>query len=485
MKKSINKIILILIAIIIGTSSSSVFATDLKTELNIVQKSSEKKYLENDQGYISKSIVDIDSDNGEVTIELKLSNTKKAVEEKNYTEVVLLMDNSLSMDYKTSEGKTRKTIIVESAKELVNTIYDTSKNVKTGIVKFCGETSLTSPLNAATIITNLATDKQSVLEGLETYEKQSTQSGTNIQKGLIKAENMFSKDSGNKIIILLTDGVPNEDTYRNSVKDANMVMTNEKYNTILENTKNELMKIDNEGIKLITLMTGTNSDDLDRDGNVVTNTEDDLKAIEKIFGTQEKPTTGKFYNAKTSNAEQIIKNDITKDVQEIINTPITNLKVIDYFPDDIMNNFDFSYANNPSLGNVSKEIQSETKTIEWNINELKGSEVATLRYKLKLKDMKNTELLNKTISTNEKVVFTYQDIDAKEHEVILESSPKIKLGEVKKTENANDSKKDEDKTTAPGKIPQTGVNITIALSIIVVIAVSIVIYKKYRDLKDI
>ena len=190
-KKSINKIILILIAIIIGSSSSSVFATDLKTALNIVQKSSEKKYLENDQGYISKSIVDIDSNKGEVTIELKLSNTKKAVEEKNYTEVVLLMDNSHSMKYKTNEGKTRKSIIVESAKELVNTIYDTSKNVKTGIVKFCGEMSLSSPLNAATIITNLTTDKQSVLDGLETYEKQSTQSSTNIQKGLIKAENMF------------------------------------------------------------------------------------------------------------------------------------------------------------------------------------------------------------------------------------------------------------------------------------------------------
>lgn len=485
MKKSINKIILILIAIIIGSSSSSVFATDLKTTLNIVQKSSEKKYLENDQGYISKSIVNIDSNNGEVTIELKLSNTKKAVEEKNYTEVVLLMDNSLSMDFKTSEGKTRKSIIVESAKELVNTIYDTSKNVKTGIVKFCGETSLSSPLNAATIITNLTTDKQSVLEGLETYEKQSTQSSTNIQKGLIKAENMFSKDSGNKIIILLTDGVPNEDGYRNSVKDANMVMTNEKYNTILENTKKELLKINDEGIRLISVMTGINSDDLDEYGNVITNTEDDLKAVEKIFGTQEKPTTGKFYNAKTSDAEQIIKNDIAKDIQEIINTPITNLKIIDYFPDDIMNNFDFSYVNNPSLGDASNKIQSETKTIEWNISELKGNEVATLKYKLKIKNMENTELLNKTIATNEKVVFTYQDSDTKEHEVILESSPKIKLAEVKKTENTNGSKKDDDKTTAPGTIPQTGVNITIALSIIVVIAVSIVIYKKYSDLKDI
>ena len=116
MKKSINKIILILIAIIIGTSSSSVLATDLKTELNIVQKSSEKKYLENDQGYISKSIVDIDSDNGEVTIELKLSNTKKVVEEKNYTEVVLLMDNSHSMKYKTNE------ICLNSTFEILNTI---------------------------------------------------------------------------------------------------------------------------------------------------------------------------------------------------------------------------------------------------------------------------------------------------------------------------------------------------------------------------
>lgn len=51
--------------------------------------------------------------------------------------------------------------------------------------------------------------------------------------------------------------------------------------------------------------------------------------------------------------------------------------------------------------------------------------------------------------------------------------------------NTNGSNKDDDKTIAPGTIPQTGVNITIALSIIVVIAVSIVIYKKYRDLKDI
>ena len=72
-----------LICFIILSMFSSVFATELNTKLNIIQQSSETKYLENDQGYISKTIIDTDEDTGEVTVELGLSNkTNISAEEK-------------------------------------------------------------------------------------------------------------------------------------------------------------------------------------------------------------------------------------------------------------------------------------------------------------------------------------------------------------------------------------------------------------------
>lgn len=481
----LKKIFIILILLMI-VMCGSVNAEELKTSLDIIQKASETKYLENDQGYISKTIVDSNASTGEVTIELKLSNTKKEISKSNDTEIVLVIDNSNSMQFKTAEGKTRKSILLDSAKNLVNTIFDTSNNVKMGIVKFCGETGLWS-LYAASVITKSTSQREDVIAGLTTIENGSTESGTNIQKGLIKAEELFSESNGNKVIILLTDGCPNEDGEKNSVVASQMVMSNEKYNTILSNTKNELINIDKKGIRLISLMTGVNSNDVDENGNVITSTEDDLQAIKTIFGTEDNPTAGKFYNAKTADISQVIQNDITKDVQEILNTPLNTVKVTDYFPEDIAKNFEFSYVGNPSIGTVSDSIDSESKTITWDIGTLKGDEVATLKYKLKIKDMKNEQLLNKTISTNEKVVLTYKDTDLKDYELILSSSPKIQLSEVKggltSTSNKNNEK---DNTIAKGILPNTGINVVIStVSVITIILIAIVFYKKYSNYKDI
>lgn len=125
-----------IVAIIVITLSTSVLATDLKTTLNVVESASETKELENNQGYVSKTIVDSNSDTGEVTIELKLSNTKPETNTSGDTEIILVIDNSLSMDYKTADGRTRKSIVLNSAKTLVNSIFDSSKNVKIGIVRF-------------------------------------------------------------------------------------------------------------------------------------------------------------------------------------------------------------------------------------------------------------------------------------------------------------------------------------------------------------
>ena len=126
-----------------------------------------------------------------------------------------------------------------------------------------------------------------------------------------------------------------------------------------------------------------------------------------------------------------INDKIYIEVLEKVQNPINTVKIVDYFPEDITENFEFSYVGNASIGTASEGIDEETKTISWDIGTLKGDEVATLKYKLKIKDMQNTDLLKKTIATNEKVVLTYKDTKSKDYTVELTSSPKIQLSEEK------------------------------------------------------
>lgn len=454
--KNILIISILLVSILLNIFITTVSAVNT-TQLEIVQKASETKYLENDQGYISKNIVDSNSNTGEVTVELKLSNTKRAEETTVKTEVMLVIDNSPSMDFVTESGLTRKEIVIPAAKTLVDKLFDNSSSLKIGVVKFNGGYSVSS---ASTLMCSLTDDKNKILNTLDTLNSQSTTSGTNILAGITRANNSFSSDCQNKIIVLLTDGVPNYDLSSYSGNDT----TTDKAKTIQENTKSGLISISNSGAYVVSMMTGMSETDgnTDKNGTVYdkqSTVEDDLKAVENIFGTSTNPTVGKFYLVASADIESIVNNDILNDVIEKIQNPINTVKIVDYFPNDITKNFEFSYVGNPTIGTVSDTIDTETNTISWNIGTLKGDEVATLKYKLKLKDMNNKELLDKVISTNEKVVLTYNDNENKEYEAILESSPKIKLTEIKQNVNENnveDNTTKKDNTIAKAELPNTG-----------------------------
>ena len=93
--------------------------------------------------------------------------------------------------------------------------------------------------------------------------------------------------------------------------------------------------------------------------------------------------------------------------------------------------------------------------------------------------MQNTELLNKVISTNEKVVLTYIDSNSEDYIVTLTSSPRIELVEIKEIEEPKDN------TTAPGTIPQTGLKTILEISVIIIGCICIIAYFKYKKLKDI
>ena len=121
--------------------------------------------------------------------------------------------------------------------------------------------------------------------------------------------------------------------------------------------------------------------------------------------------------------------------------------------------------------------------------------------------MKNENLINKTIATNDKVVLTYKDTASKDYTVTLLSSPKIQLSELKKELSADVSnnqttekvvkteepaksielaeQNNADTTTAKGKLPQTGVNMAIIFVMLLIALFSIITYKKYNSYKDI
>lgn len=496
-----NIVAVAIIALIILTLNSNVLAADLKTTLNVIQKSSETKYLESDQGFISKSIVDSNKDTGEVTIELKLSNTKKDVDTTVDTEIFLVVDNSPSMDFVTSTGKTRKELVLNSASKLVTSIFDTSSKVTIGLIDFHGYGlfSGSASIYDATVRQKLTNNKETVLSAINKELERSTSSGTNIEAGLRTALKNFSTSANNKVVILLTDGIPNADINGNYEHSD---ITSEKGISIQDSTKQSILDLKAAGIYTITMLTGMSETDgnTDKNGNEYTDAntiEEQLVAAEIVFGTTDNPTADKYYLVSNLNINEIITKDILRDVKNKIQNPINTVKIVDYFPKDITDNFEFSYVGKASIGTASEKIDTKNNTIEWNVGTLKGDEVATLKYKLKIKDMKNSNLLNKTISTNEKVVLTYKDTDSKDYTVTLSSSPKIQLSEVKeestntkkdnpvKENSVQENSKEKDNTIASATLPKAGKSMVIVALALVVLLALMVAYFKYNKLKDI
>lgn len=516
MKKELNKILAIcFVLFIIVSVFSNVYASDLKTSLNIIQKASETKYLDNDQGYISKTIVDSNTDAGEVTIELKVSNTKKQIEEitkYENTEIYIMVSENIVL----KTEKLQK--YVNNIEKLASSILEINSKTKIGIIGITGtvrdgteqengnmvwgdndEGEVAGSASNAEIVVKLTDNVDTIVNGIKTMNPSKIGYRMNLQAAIKLANQSYSNNT-NKILISLYDNVPSiaigvkgNTSYGgwNSPYSTPEEAVKAKHEEIAIRTRNEILTLRTSNVSFFILRpddtsydetwysTSTGEKLLDFDGSPY---------VQKLYGTIDNPTYGKMYSFNDDSINSIITENIYQDVKEVIQQDISNVKVEDYFPKDITDNFEFSYVGTPSIGTVTDSIDKETGTITWNIGNLKGNEVATLRYKLKVKDMKNTSLLNKTISTNEKVILTYNDIEDKNYTVILESSPEIQLSEVKeqnKDNNAtNPSNNNNDSTVAKGELPQTGVGVGLVTTIIILCGISAIWYWKSNKLKD-
>ncbi len=414
-----------------------------------------------EDGEVIKQLLTVDNENKEATLQIDVKNLKSEDEAIKPTEIFLVIDNSKSMSDNTlADGRTRKEAVFTAAKSLTDKIIQEQPTTKIGVVSFSSNSDTTKEgtledANLVIMPTNNATDITTAIDGIAT-----TGVRTNIDAGLQIAKTNFSTDEGvNRHLILLTDGVPN-----------NSVGTSMAYSgATATNTKATLQSLVDSNINIITVMTGVDSTyQPDPDGNLSAEaagkTYRDL--AEEIFGTQAQPNYGKFYYVSDESVEDTITEDVYNDVKIVIKNEIKNIILVDYFPTDIIENYDFEIVEKANIGTVTPTVNTDDNSITWTIQTLKAGETASFKYKLKLKEQFNREIINVETPTNEKVDVSYTGTDENTEKQTSNVSPSIIL------------KQD----TAPDPIPQTGDNtMIIALAIIGLVTVAIIGIAKYRN----
>ncbi len=358
-----------------------------------------------------KKLISKDLANKEVTLQLQVTNEEIA--NKPTGEIMLVLDDSLSMTDEVSANTTRKDLIFNSANTLVSNLLQDNTQLKIGIVKFSTlsvtdegtnkDASLVSPLS------NNASALKSSISAIETNGPR-----TNLQSGLLLASQQFTNEDNHKYMIVLTDGVPNV-----AIDSINYYS-----DEVITKTNQQLKTLEEKGIDVITMLTGIKDETSVPNGT----TKNFGQIITEVFGTASNPTAGKFYFIKDSEIEQTITNNIYNDLVPIEKS-LKNITVVDYFPSEIVKNFDFAYVSKANIGTISATVDTTNNSITWTIPELTSGQTATVQYKLKLKENFDSNIVDKILNTNQKVDIDYTDFDDVKQTKTSDISPKIKLTE--------------------------------------------------------
>lgn len=388
---------------------------------------------------LEKKLISKDFTNKEVTLQLQVTNGENLISPSG--EIMLVIDNSNSMTTQVPNLATRKDLVFDSARTFITNILKDSDDLKVGIVSFSTNTDVSKEgtIEDANVVSKLTSDVTSLTNLISNIETDGPR--TNLQAGLLLASQQFSKEATNKYLIILTDGVPNV------AIDYNKVYYSDD---VIEKTKSQFETLDKSGIKVFTMLTGITDEKYVPAG--VTKTFEQI--ITEIFGTEEKPVAGKFYYVTDDEIENTLTEEIYKTLiptQEFIK----DIVVTDYFPKEIIDNFDFSYVSEPTKGTISAKVDPSTNSITWTISELGSGETAIVQYKLKLKKDFNSSIVDKILNTNQNVTVKYTDIDGTSKDAESNISPKLKLSE------------------PPAELPKAGTTIIIGF---VIVASGLLIY---------
>lgn len=444
--------------ILISTSCFAATTSSEKAKLEIVENNICTINI-NDIATFEKKIISSDLQNKELTLQLKVTNIAEPILNKP-TEIFFVIDNSLSMRDAVSTELSRLEVITNSAKNLASELLK-NENVKIGIVSFStGDDEGT--ITDATLRIKPSNNKETVLSSINSIATGELGARTNIDAGITLASQNFTEECESKYLVLLTDGVPNTALGGTTFTYSGETATK---------TKSKLEALEDSGVTIFSVMTGVPN--IEEPSTQIT-----YKALaEEVFGTTEEPTVGKFYYIPDSEIEKTICETILTNFTDTSNNTLTNLKIYDYFPKEIVDNFNFSYVTSPTIGSISPSIDLENNLIVWTIDKLEPGDSATVSYKLSLKDNIDTSILSVILNTNKKVDITSDEIKTDDGTNILTSNvtPKVKVTLEK------------DNTIANTTIPQTGSTSTpFIITGIAIIACGIIGIRFYllnRDIK--
>lgn len=402
--------------------------------------------------YIERSVIAEDLDNKNITLQLAIKNNEEIL--KPSGEIMLVIDNSKSMLEKVSDSKTREDLVIDSAKTLITNLLENNEKLKIGVVSFStnSDTSKEGTSADAKLVSELTNNTENLISSVSSIQYDGPR--TNLDAGITLAKQYFtnSTDKSHKYVIILSDGVPNVaiDYDKNYYSDD-----------VISKTKSSLESLSNVSSNVFVMLTGISNGEAIASPSTKTYNE----IISGIFGTASKPTIGKFYYIADDKIEDTIKNTIYTDLLPVSQS-FTNIKITDYFSDEITNNFTFSYVKEPSIGKISSTIDKSTKSITWSIPELKSGETAIVQYKLQLNENYDTNILNKTLNTNNKLDLTYTNYSNSTETKTSDITPKLKL-----TENL------------PTVIPKAGSSIFFG-AIGIILIISLILGTKYIKIKN-
>ena len=403
-----------------------------------------------------KKLINKDLTNKEVTLQLQVTNEEE--NSKPAGELMLVLDNSDSMNElvepDNEQSESRKDLIFESSKTLVSNLLEGNDNLQIGIVSFSSnvdssQEGTSADANVVAALSNNATELNNAISNIEANGPR-----TDLDAGITLASEQFTKNNNNKYMIVLTDGVPNIALgYNNPYYSDDVINT----------TKAKLQQLENEGINITTMLTGIDDEDY-----TPINIEKTFgEIINEIFGTEENPTTGNFYYVTDDEVEETITNDIYNSLLPVSQS-YKNIVIKDYFPQEIIDNFEFAYVSDTNIGEISAEVDPTDNSITWTIPELASGQTATVQYTLKLKEDFDSSIVDKLLDTNEKVDITYKDFNNKDQSQTSDVTPVLRL------------------TEPPAVLPKAGMTtilITVGVAVVALLIFSLIRLSQLRNIK--
>lgn len=475
MKKYLSLILTIFMLVLLSTSVFAAETAKADATMTLVENNvcniTFGKY-----GEFEKKLIKCETNDKTIDIGLTVKNNQEALLNK-AGEVVLLIDSSNSMSTRQvtigDKTTTRKQLVLDSASQLVDKLLSSNSDIKIGVVEFATSTDVSkegTEDDAKAITPALTNQKSDIVSALNTISSDVMGSRTNIDIGLKTANKLLetSTDSdANKYIVVLTDAVPNT---------AEGVKVDLYTEASANPTKATLTSLKESGINVISMLIDIQDEEIKITGRPEDATFKTYKDVAQyVFGTPLSPTSGSVYYVNDSDVLDTVTNKIYSELVPVNEYVLTDIVIKDYFPQNIIDNFDFSYLTQPEIGTVSAEVDKTDNSITWTISNLAPGETANFSYRLSLKDTFSSEILDVNLPTNENVTIDYKENQVPGDQKQNNKCPVVKL-EVEK--------KPVDNTIIPDKeMPKTGSNTAIisgsliTLSIIIG-AISFVAYKR-------